>query len=228
MFVSFAKASLQDNPLRKWIDDREDYLEELIRLEGRGEHQSDLCQCGKGKAEVRCRDCYGGQLLCQKCVVQTHYTNPFHRIEVRFRFSHSFIIPLMLLQRWNGAYFEHGSLKSLGLRLQLGHVLGEQCTNPKPVPADDFVVVDINGVQEVGLVYCGCEQASSFPRQLLRARLFPATAVAPKTASTFAALEFFHLLTFESKSSVFEFWNTLKRRTDNTGTVDIPVSPISC
>lgn len=39
-------------------------------------------------------------------------------------------------------------------------------------------------------------------------------------------LEFFHLLTFDSKASVFEFYRTLTRRSDNTGTFHIPVQSL--
>ena len=41
---------------------------------------------------------------------------------------------------------------------------------------------------------------------------------------SFNCSRFFHLLTFESKSSVFEFHNTLSRLTDNSGINNVPVS----
>lgn len=162
--------------------------------------------------------------------MQSHSSNPFHRIEVRIcrLMCTQILINLSLIvQRWNDAFFEHATLKDLGLRIQLGHLSGGCCTNPVLVAADDFIVIALNGIHKVGVVYCGCQQALGLTNQLLRARLFPATVMAPKTAATFDALEFFHLLTFESKSSVFEFWNTLRRRTDNTGTTDIPVRHIN-
>lgn len=79
-------------------------------------------------------------------------------------------------------------------------------------------------MHEIGLDYCRCGEAVDLSCQLLRARLYPATVQAPKTAATFNVLEFFHLLTFESKTSVFEFFRTLSRRTDNTGVLKVPVS----
>lgn len=60
--------------------------------------------------------------------------------------------------------------------------------------------------------------------QLLCAGLYPATTQVPVTAATINALEHFHLLTFESKTSAFKYHNTLSRLTDNTRTEDIPVS----
>ena len=58
-------------------------------------------------------------------------------------------------------------------------------------------------------------------RQLLRERLFPATTTDPKTAATFSVLEQFHLLSFESKVSAFEFYQGLSRLSDNVG-IDPP------
>ena len=53
-------------------------------------------------------------------------------------------------------------------------------------------------------------------QQLLRFRLYPATAQNPNTAATFRALHHFQLLSFESKCSVYEFHQTLVRESDNT------------
>jgi hypothetical protein len=106
----------------------------------------------------------------------------------------------------------------------LGHRVGEPCANPSRAARDDFVVVDENGVHEVGLDFCDCEWADDAVTQLLRVRWFPATTTAPKSAATFNVLELFQLLSFESKASVFEYYYTLMRRTNNTGTKKVPVS----
>ncbi|KAG6828877.1 hypothetical protein H0H93_014690, partial [Arthromyces matolae] len=42
------------------------------------------------------------------------------------------------------------------------------------------------------------------------------------TAATFELLKSFHLLSFMSKISAFEFYQTLVRLTDNTGVMEIP------
>jgi hypothetical protein len=55
---------------------------------------------------------------------------------------------------------------------------------------------------------------------LLERRLYPATVVNPKTAATFRALELFELLQYESKLSTYEFYQTISRLTDNTGTCE--------
>jgi len=89
---------------------------------------------------------------------------------------------------------------------------------------DDFTVIDSDGIHQVSLDYCGCQQASARRIQLLRARLFPSTVIDPKTAATFRVLETFQMLSFTSKVSAYEYYRSLARRTDNTGTTPPPVS----
>ncbi|KAJ7073559.1 hypothetical protein B0H15DRAFT_925638 [Mycena belliarum] len=162
----------------------------MLRLEGRGDHRDfPVCECGKGAADHRCSDCLsGGELLCSACVLARHRRLPFHRIE------------------------------AMGLRIQLGHWHGRErrCAVPRPADGDDFVIVDSTGVHEVGLDYCGCGQGGADTVQLVRARLFPATTTSPRTAASFAVLHQFQLLSFESKCSGYEFYNSLARLTDNT------------
>jgi hypothetical protein len=107
------------------------------------------------------------------------------------------------------------TLKDLGLRIQLGHPVGIHCVNPQKSAGDDFTVIDSNGVHSVALDYCACETAPSAIAQLLRKQLFPATTKFPRTAATFGVLRRFQILSFESKVSVFEFYNALSRTTNN-------------
>ncbi|KAM6489207.1 hypothetical protein JOM56_015377, partial [Amanita muscaria] len=80
-----------------------------------------------------------------------------------------------------------------------------------------------NGIHEVAVNYCKCHMVQPCTIQLLRSRLYPATAIDLKTAATFQVLEFFHLNTLSSKILAFDFYATLSRRTDNTGTQKVPV-----
>jgi hypothetical protein len=124
---------------------------------------------------------------------------------------------------WNGLYFERVALKSLGLRIQLGHTIGENCLLPSPAFNDSFVVIDSHGIHEVGLDYCGCGKGGSMIQQLLRHRLYPATIQNPASAATFRVLHHFQLLNFESKCSVYEYIQALVRESDNTGLMSIKV-----
>ncbi|KAG1853437.1 hypothetical protein DFJ58DRAFT_841622 [Suillus subalutaceus] len=107
--------------------------------------------------------------------------------------------PLHRLQKWNGQYFEQISLKTLGLRIQLGHTTGQQCANPHRAFNDDFIIIDTFSIHEVSLNFCSCTIAESHMQQLLRMSLFPSIISDPKTAVTFHILEQYHLLSFESK-----------------------------
>ena len=109
----------------------------------------------------------------------------------------------------------------MGLRIQLGHPPGSVCYNRKSAAGNDFVVIDVNGIHEVNLDFCGCDRAQTHYKQLLRSRWFPATTFGPRTAATFAVLKAFHLLSLESKASAFEFYSSLARLSDNMGLIEV-------
>ncbi|KAG2087448.1 uncharacterized protein F5147DRAFT_748526 [Suillus discolor] len=167
---------------------RQKHTVEFLRLEGQGDYLQDVCVCGEEAAIYHCQDCHGSEI------------QPFHKME-----------------HWDGISFDDITSKSMGIRLQLGHTSGVCCDNPLPAFNDDFIIIYYNGIYEVGLDFCGCASAQPHIVQLLRVRLFPATTVDPKTAATFRALEYFQMLSFESKVSTFEFYKTAARLTDNTG-----------
>ncbi|KAJ6587763.1 hypothetical protein B0H10DRAFT_2233949 [Mycena sp. CBHHK59/15] len=198
-------ARASDDPNALWVAlDRSDFLDEFLRLEGRGDYQDqEICageRCHNFRPQYRCKDCMSLCLYCQSCVVQAHRATPLHRIE-----------------EWRGKSFERRALKNLGLRIQLGHRAGEPCANPKKAAGDDFVVVDTHGIHEVGLYFCSCGRAQPPPIQLLRLRWYPATGTNPRSAATFRVLRRFHPLSLESKCSGYEFYNSLARETNNTG-----------
>ncbi|KAJ7016361.1 hypothetical protein C8F04DRAFT_1202400 [Mycena alexandri] len=118
---------------------------------------------------------------------------------------------------WTGGTFERKTLKEMGLRIQLGHWhnVDRRCSLPTPSKAKDFVIVDIHSVHDVALDNCGCGLGGHPTVQLLRAQLWPATCTNPQTAATFAVLRQYHLMSFESKCSALEFYQSLARQTDN-------------
>lgn len=71
-------------------------------------------------------------------------------------------------QYWNGNFFEHVNLKSLGLCIQLGHSPGETCPLPMQALANSFTVVDSHGIHEVGMNFCGCGTQGTMTEQLIR------------------------------------------------------------
>ncbi|KAJ6613229.1 hypothetical protein B0H10DRAFT_1951632 [Mycena sp. CBHHK59/15] len=194
------------HPLSQWVVDHRDmFLHEILRWEGRGDHRSyPVCpECQERKVEYRCKDCTsGGQLVCKECVLNRHAQLPFHHLEV-----------------WMGSTFLRQTLKDLGLRIQLGHWHGQErrCPAPEPSTGDDFVVINNHGVHQVNLDYCGCGSGGTPTVQLLRAGLYPSTTINPWIAAAVNVLRWFHFQSFESKCSVYEFYQSLARETCNTG-----------
>lgn len=201
---------------------------ECNRLEGRGDHQGLPCgRCGVSDPGYRCRDCDGCELFCQACIVASHSINFLHRIQVRSNFFLNSLRRFtdFLVQKWNGTFFENTSLKDLGLHKQLNHRDGQICLNFDQ--HDDFVILSNHGIHEVSIRFCACESALHPVKQLLRHRLWPATTTNPKTAATFNCLERFQLESFEGKLTVFEYYHSLLRGTDNTGVRPPRVSLLS-
>ncbi|KAJ7075020.1 hypothetical protein B0H15DRAFT_792356, partial [Mycena belliarum] len=202
-----------DRPLNVWLeDDLEDFLDEIIRDEGHGDYTGRI-RCTECRSplidEYRCDGCFTRAPFCDVCIVALHQDNPFH-----------------IVQHWSGSAWKRMGLRALGLRMQLGHRRGEICPGvlartPEEVEAaetDSFCIVDTEMIHEVSLDFCTCGTAPSRTVQLLRARLYPATTLRPRSAATFRVLRKFHMMSFESKCSAYEFYNALARKTNNTGT----------
>lgn len=206
--------------MNEWLEvDRTQFLAEFLRLDGRGPSRNQSCTCGQPmRVDYRCIDCFLGCLVCQPCMIKRHTGSPLHHIEVRTYpnyawFTHN------VWQRWNGSFFEKISLRKLGLRIQLNHPISERCINPQQATGDDFIIIDAYAIHEVGLDFCRCERSISSSIQLLRARLYPATGTNPRSAATFNCLKQFHLLSFESKCSGYEYYSSVTRGTDNIGLI---------
>ncbi|KAJ7459117.1 hypothetical protein B0H11DRAFT_2160606 [Mycena galericulata] len=198
-----------DAPLAQWIPLRDEYLAEFLRLEGRGAVALDFCPaCPEGQAAAnplyRCMDCTYPDLLCAECCLRVHDDRVLDRIE-----------------RWTGECFERVSLKSMGLRVQLGHSPFTKCASPI-AGHQDFVVLHWNGLHEVAVDFCGCSnafQAGSRRQQLLRMSWYPSTHTEPQTAATFRLLEMFHIMTLQGKVTTYDFYSGLEKLSDNTGMV---------
>ena len=125
---------------------------------------------------------------------------------------------------WNASgYFSKTTFKQLGYRFQLGHPPGESCSFPIASFDQNFTVIDINGIHSVSLDFCGCNTPPPHCVQLLRFGWYPATVGFPRSAATYRVLKTYQMLSFESKASAFEYYQSLARLTDNTGILHIPV-----
>jgi hypothetical protein len=74
---------MKDHPLLVWLEhDRQTYLTELIRWEGRG-GSSEICPgCKTEAARFRCDDCTDMAMYCQDCTLARHCQHPLHRLKV--------------------------------------------------------------------------------------------------------------------------------------------------
>ncbi|KAG2047143.1 hypothetical protein BDR06DRAFT_976975 [Suillus hirtellus] len=104
-----------DDPTSLWLPERQMYMNEFLRLEGRGQNSDTPC------------DCFSVELACRACTIRLHHNSLFHRIK-----------------EWKGGFFHPVSLKSMGLRIQLGHPPGTTCCRPTPAFGDDFVIIDVH------------------------------------------------------------------------------------
>ncbi|KAJ7448160.1 hypothetical protein FB451DRAFT_1343347 [Mycena latifolia] len=179
---------------------RDQILQELLRRDGTGDARIDKCPgCSGGDAIFRCKSCFGDLLYCVQCCVGMHIHNPLHIVE-----------------HWDGVCYSRKALKDLGLWIQLGH---RCCAKPRTAP-ETFVVLHLNAIQEVAVDYCGCNEEflhGDHYVQLLRRGFYPATVHEPQTAATFELLNFFHAQTLQAKTTMYDFYVTLEKLTDNTG-----------
>ncbi|KAG2360210.1 hypothetical protein BDR07DRAFT_1290287, partial [Suillus spraguei] len=91
------------------------FLLEMLHHDGRGHDSlSDLCRsCRMNVGLYHCKYCFAPDLLCQVCIIYAHAHSPVHHVE-----------------EWNSTYFQSITLKDLGLRIQLGHKVGDSCLLP--------------------------------------------------------------------------------------------------
>lgn len=97
--------------------------------------------------------------------------------------------------------------------MQVGHDSGA-CPNPSP-SARPLLVGDVTGLHLLSVDYCRCTGAERSDYQLLRHRIFPVTLKEPRTAFSFDMLELFHELTLQGKTTAYDFYRSIERRTDN-------------
>ncbi|KAJ7318568.1 hypothetical protein DFH08DRAFT_1036369 [Mycena albidolilacea] len=159
---------------KRVYENSDEYLDEVLRLEGRGycAVYSTCGGCGGSDPMFRCehQTCNGLGLFCKRCIVQRHAVLPTHWI-----------------QEWNGTFFERRALKDLGLVVQLGHPAGYSCDNPWKAH-QDFVVIDVTGVHNVNVNYCLCDSKIERWQQLMRVCWWPGTVRDPKTCAMFAVV----------------------------------------
>ncbi|KAI0261418.1 hypothetical protein BC834DRAFT_830320, partial [Gloeopeniophorella convolvens] len=193
----------QIHPLEAFLPFCDTYLDELCRHEGLGEHQQvpECRQCKKNLGMLKCTECSGLWFLCDVCMAACHAHNPLH-----------------LLQKWEDGHWDSFTLREAGLRIQLGWHDGLPCPNREAKPGP-LTVVDLNGVQDVHISYCGCGRiGSSCPFvQLLRNAWWPATTERPRIVITFRLLKHYQALNLIGKVNMYDYYHSLQNLVDSTG-----------
>ncbi|THU95867.1 hypothetical protein K435DRAFT_819601 [Dendrothele bispora CBS 962.96] len=177
---------------------RQEYLLEMLRLEGRRGFGDKCSGCGTENPLYRCadEDCFTSGMKCRNCIVESHSNMPLHWVEF-----------------WNNKYFETRTLRSLGLVLQLGHSTGQQCMLPHRV--QNFTVIHTNGIHNVHVDFCGCNSILEHRTQLLRSQWYPATPFNPQTAVTFACLRQFQHMNCTGKLPAYDYYLALEIMTQS-------------
>lgn len=151
----------------------------------------------KGSA-FRCRDCWCPPTLCHACTLSTHSHLPSHRV---MWYSHT-------AQQWN-----RQDLGQIGFEIHLGH-------DGEPCPDEDkqglsLCLVHENGMTDVEIKWCRCRNAQTHPNQLIDAGMWPASWLLPQTAFTLNLLRNCQLLSLQSQTTLYDYYQYLARMKDN-------------
>ncbi|KAF9016473.1 hypothetical protein BDZ89DRAFT_961870, partial [Hymenopellis radicata] len=159
-----------------------------------------VCDCGSGLIrDVRCGECKNRRLTCRTCFISRHRSLWHHWVQV-----------------WRPVvgFFVRQDIHTIGFTPHLGHN-GDNC----PVPHDPvkMIIVDVNGVHDTKLQFCGCDLNTSPNRldQLMNDSLFPSSTARPGLAFTFRLLRHVQLLHLECTANTYDINSFLQRMTDN-------------
>ncbi|KAF7289215.1 CxC2 domain-containing protein [Mycena indigotica] len=216
------KRNASDDPMALWRGMKHLFLDELLRGESLGRHYTKpTCAiCGEEvgpnvtNRAFRCADC-GPYIHCEDCLRVRHQQLPLHRPEV---WLGQFWARCVLYSRGND------TLLGLGMIYQLGHH-GFACPSPD-IRRRRMVVIDVGGVFEVDIQFCGCSDSLRHRHttlsQLLDNQWYPATVTEPSTCATFRVLDLFRLLKVKGNMNAHDFVGTLERLTNATFTKAVP------
>lgn len=191
----------------------ENHLQSLLMERHDNPHQNELCACRNGYQLVRCRwdGCFQYPTSCERCFIKNHQHNPLHWALV-----------------WNTSrqiWVKHdiSELEGNTAVIQIGHVGDSQPCSGSRGPIS-FNITHTNGVHSTRIQFCGCPGHPEKVDQLIRSDLFPATTEDPKSAFTFAVLRDFRMHNLQSKCGAYDYVTSIRRLTDNTFTMKVPVS----
>jgi hypothetical protein len=162
-------------------------------------------------------------MMCASCMCERHEHAPLHHIEVGLSRALSSCIVLMFFQEWSNGSFRRTTLYDLGLVVRVGHDDGAMCERSQPA-SSTFTVIHTNGVHHIRLYFCGCGEGVEPWRQLMRARLWPATVRDPRTAATFDVMRQFEKLNAFGHVNATDYYRALVHLSDAKRHTPMPVS----
>ena len=184
------------------------------------------CYCGKPGhvRQYRCHDCTQFPASCKECYLHWHKFNPLHRPLV---FNGDFFNCVQQADIEQVLYLGHNANPCPKLRTEAncpkccsGRPCG-QTTHHKPTR---MTVADHNGTHVIDVMFCVCEGPPDRVKQLLDARLFPATYSTPQTALSFRLLEQFCTLNHTAQTTTYHYEECLRRFSDPDFPDCVPVS----
>jgi len=104
------------------------------------------------------------------------------------------------------------TVNDLGIIFQLGHDGQKTCLNPKP--STTLLIFHLNKWIHAPMAFCGCPGAPDHHIQLLRAQIFPSTLQRIKSAFSFECLQSIHELNLQGKTTAYDYYQMILRRTD--------------
>ena len=166
------------------------------------------CQIFNTKSmQYKCLDCLGRPEFCGECLLKEHKYNPNHKV-----------------QKWNGHCFLRTTLKEANYILYVGHQ-GKPC--PTSAATDTasgkgektniypMRIVDVPGEFHHNVQFCSCRGAPPHWEQLFYMGIIPVTTTSPRTAFTFACMNYYRLDSTECKTSASSFTSKQARLSDS-------------
>lgn len=136
---------------------------------------------------------------------------------------------LHILQTWTAEnrFWTRCTLRELNYVLRLGHQ-GRRCPISLGTPRD-MVVVHTEGVDRLQVEFCCClvrdsgRERESEVEQLIRAGFWPGSWHIPQTVYTLEVLDKFSILSHQAHTNAKDFFDSLKRLSDNIATHEVDV-----
>jgi hypothetical protein len=160
---------------------------------------------------LQCQECHTMPVYCRACLLAKHRLLPYHKIGIA----------------QPGRFFKPTTLTEQKYIFHL-HPGNQPCPSSNTTAMkliNNFVIVHSDSINTFQLKTCSCDNRP-IEEQLISACLFPATFERPKTAFTFAGLDYFLLDNTICHTTAYSFYEKLKHRTNPllALTKSIPVS----